>query len=155
MKIRWSVIHLIGCALALSKKDILNSFKLLSTLKIKKVFICSLPFSTTYTFDKNNSIHQLNTLLYNLTCRHSEKFVFIDTKKFIKNKLSVTGKTFYLPRRLKFGLAKPFYLKLLKRLDSLRSSCYKVRVKSPLEQSSVSLPIRQVSDYCKRWNLWY
>lgn len=80
-------------------------FEMLSGLKVKKIFFCALPFSRNYTEQDNNCIHLLNTLLFNLTQRHSDKFVFFDTNKFIDNSFTLTGSSLHLPYKFKIKLA--------------------------------------------------
>ena len=99
------VIIMLGDGLNITKSDIIHNFSVLRKLDLKKVILCAIPFSSSYTTEQNNSIHILNTLLFNLTCRHSDKFVFFDTNKFINNKFVVTGKFFYLPIILKREVA--------------------------------------------------
>lgn len=101
-----SIITLmIGNALDINKRDLIQGFSTLSDLNVNKIILCAFPFSRYYTPSQNNSIHLLNTLLYNLTYNHSDKFVFFDTNKFIDNKFLLTGKTFYLPNKNKRELA--------------------------------------------------
>lgn len=99
------IVLMLGNGLMCSKKEIINCSLILTTLKVKKVILCAFPFSKNYTCKQNNSIHLLNTLLYNLTFSHSDKFVFFDTNKFIDNNLILTGKSFYLPNKYKKQLA--------------------------------------------------
>lgn len=99
------IVLMMGNGLRTCKKDILKDFSSILSLKVRKIILCALPYSKHYSQEQNNSIHVLNTLLFNLTCNHSDKLVFFDTNKFTNNMLILTGNSFYLPKKIKKKIA--------------------------------------------------
>ncbi|KAL0838992.1 hypothetical protein ABMA28_016989 [Loxostege sticticalis] len=81
------VIIMLGNNKKLNKSIIRQNCTILSGLNVKKVFLCALPFSKNLSEKENNSIHSMNTLLFNIT-QYNDKFVFFDTNKFIDNRFA-------------------------------------------------------------------
>lgn len=101
---RTNIVILIGNSLNVRKKDILEKFQKLHDLGAGKIIICAFPFCKNLPDPTNERIHSLNTLLYNLTCRHSDSFLYFDTNKFI-GKIYLTKDTLYVPKKFKHNIA--------------------------------------------------
>lgn len=99
------VVILLGNSENLTKKNIIQSFSILSTLSVKKIFLCALPYCRLKSTEENYQISIFNNLLYNLTERHRDMFVFFDTNKFTNNKFVLTGGSIHLPYKLKKQIA--------------------------------------------------
>lgn len=58
----------------------------------------TLPYCSNVTAHHNKCIHNMNTHLYNITCRHSDAILLIDLNTFIQ-KFILTQDTMYLSKR--------------------------------------------------------
>lgn len=74
-----TIIILIGRRGDVNNKSIVKYFTELNSLKnVDRVVLFALPFSKNLTEGENVTRHKLNVMLHTLTCRHSDKFHFID-----------------------------------------------------------------------------
>ena len=103
-----TAILMYGDSLAVTKKDIIECVELMIGLNKKnncKFIICALPYSQEFTSTQNRHIYDLNMLIYNITCRHSDAILYFDTNKFIR-KFKLTKDTMYLPISCRRQIAK-------------------------------------------------
>lgn len=100
-----TIVLLLGNSKKIRKKDIVCSYDKLSTLKVKRIIWCALPYSGMLSSRQNSTIQVLNNCIYNLTNHNSDNlFTFFDTNKFIRN-IYLTGDTMYLQKKYKRSLA--------------------------------------------------
>lgn len=99
-----NIVVLIGNSFNVNKSDLIKSFEMLQNLKANKVILCAFPFVKNASNLVNDRIHMLNTLLYNMTCRHSDAFSFFDCNKFT-DKIFLTEDSMYLHHTYKIRLA--------------------------------------------------
>lgn len=92
------VVVYLGQSLGIDRKDIITRTTSLLKLNAFKIMLISFPYSNVLTKRQNEHIHSLNTLMYNMTCRHSDKFLFFDCNNFITN-FKLTRDRMYLPKR--------------------------------------------------------
>ena len=95
-----TVILLIGNSIGLRKRDIVNGIETLLKLNIGKIMLCALPYSNSLSDNDNNTVHNLNNLIYMLTCHHNDKLLFFDTNKFVSN-FTLTQEVMFLPKKYK------------------------------------------------------
>ena len=103
-----TAILMYGDSLAVKKKDIMQCVELMIGLNKKyncKFIICALPYSQGFTSIQNRHIYDLNMLIYNITCRHSDSILYFDINKFT-SKFKLTKDTMYLPNSCRRQIAK-------------------------------------------------
>lgn len=100
-----NIIILLGNGINIRKSELVNSIEYLLALEAKKVMLCAFPYSASFTPSQNKYIHCLNTLMFNVSCRHSDTLLFFDTNKFIGN-FKMTKDAMYLPKKSKANIAK-------------------------------------------------
>lgn len=104
------LIILIGRRGTVSKKTIINYFSALNSLpNIKKVMLFAFPFSQSLTENENTIRHNLNLNLHSMTCRHDDKFHFIDTNSILSKYFYLTEENYNLSKYDKRQLAHVLY----------------------------------------------
>lgn len=103
-----ALILMLGESIGVKKKDILDLFDTLleqSNHGHSRIIWCAFPYHKYMTEKEKKHIYLLNTLIYNLTFRHSDNFLFFDSNKFIRENI-LTKKISFLPNYIKLTLAK-------------------------------------------------
>lgn len=94
-----TVILLYGDSLTVRKKDIIECVHLMLHLNETnncKFIFCALPYSKYLSDEQNRHIYNLNMLIYNRTCHHSDAILYFDCNQFITD-YKLTNYTMYLP----------------------------------------------------------
>ena len=102
-----SLVILCGNSLSLGKRELLLNVQTLLSMQNKSkcsITLCAFPYCQNLNTEQNIKIQELNILMYNLTCRHSDALLFFDTNKFISN-FTLTPDTMYLSRKFKKQIA--------------------------------------------------
>lgn len=94
------VIVYLGQSLGIDRKQLIASITSLLNLDAYQIMLCAFPYSDALTQSQNEHIHSLNTILYNMTCRHGDKLLFFDCNKFITH-FMLTQDRMYLPKKYK------------------------------------------------------
>lgn len=92
-----NIVILVGNGANVNRRDIIQGVEKCMNLGARKVMLCAFPYSKNYSDIQNNKIHSLNTIMFNLTCRHSDKLLYFDCNKFINN-FKLTEKVVFLPK---------------------------------------------------------
>ena len=97
-----TLIILVGRRGNANKRSIRKYFSSLNSLpNVIKIILFAFPFcrSTTDTDNNDNKIrHDLNCILHTMTCRHSDKFHFIDTNICISKYFYLTKDRYFLSK---------------------------------------------------------
>lgn len=104
MNERTTVIILIGNSLSITKKDIVNGIDTLLKLKLGKLILCALPYSSNLHDQENNYICNLNNFMHYLSCRHSDRLLYFDTNNFVRDFVYIREHMF-LPKKSRHLLA--------------------------------------------------
>lgn len=102
-----NIIVLCGDSTHTKKRDLIDSISTLLKLQTNtncKLIISAFPYCTNLTWEENKRIYDLNLLLYNLICRHSDTILYFDINKFINN-FVLTSDTMYLAKKYRTQIA--------------------------------------------------
>lgn len=102
-----NVIVLCGDSSHTRKRDIINNFNTLIKLQSDtncRLIVSAFPYCTNLTWEQNKRIYDLNLLLFNLICRHSDTILYFDINKFINN-FSLMSDTMYLSKKCRTQIA--------------------------------------------------
>lgn len=99
-----SIVILFGNSLIVKKRDILDLFKTLNKVDVKKVILCTLPYSSSLTDRQNNNIHYLNDLMYKLSNLSNKPFFLLDINDFVYD-FRLTKYTLHMPKNSIYRIA--------------------------------------------------
>ncbi|KAJ8712698.1 hypothetical protein PYW08_008002 [Mythimna loreyi] len=99
-----TVVLLIGNSLSVTKRDIVNGIETLLKLKLGKLILCALPYSSSLHDYENDYIFSLNNLMHILSCRHSDRLLYFDTNNFVRDFILIREHMF-VPKKSRHLLA--------------------------------------------------